>query len=75
MERKKGYVLTDKDEGNKAFLREICGIYPEKYDRVYKLVDNFTGGYFFIKGDKFRVIYCGSGVPIVSDKTGTLKKR
>lgn len=68
-----GNILTKKDD--LTFLQRICNIDTSQYDFIYKLNDNWAGGYFLRSGDNYRIIMCGSGVPIVSDRSGTLKRR
>jgi hypothetical protein len=68
----KGYIMTKNDD--LSFLQKICKIDTSQYEFIYKLDDGWTGGYFFLSGNKYRIIKCGSGVPIVSDKSGVLRK-
>ena len=48
----------------------FCNIDITKYNVIYFLNDKKAGSYFFINGDKYRYIQCGSGRPIILDHTG-----
>lgn len=70
----KGHILPKNYDY--SFLHEICKIDTSQYDSIYHLDNTFAGGYFFISdnGTKYRLIICGSGIPIVSDRSGILRK-
>ncbi len=59
-------------ENNKEFLKKVCNIDTNDYEYSYTLNDKWAGSYLFIKDKDYRFIKCGSGRPIVSDRTGKL---
>ena len=64
----KGKLINNDDYD---FLNKVCNINTNDYDHIYKLDDGWAGSYLLIKHKNYRYIQCGSGRPIISDKTGT----
>ena len=65
-------TLMNDDKRFMEYLHIICGIDTDPYDNIYKLNDNWAGNILFIKDNTYRLVVCGSGIPIFSEKTGTL---
>ncbi len=59
-------------ESNKEFLKKVCNIDTNDYEYSYTLDDKWAGSYLFIKDKDYRFIKCGSGRPIVTNRTGKL---
>ncbi len=66
-----GTLLHSTDK-SRDFLRNICDINPDNYDRIYKIDNNWAGAYLLLYQNKYRYVICGSGVAITSDITGYL---
>jgi hypothetical protein len=64
----KGIRIYEKNKCAHIALRKIDFT---KYDYAYSLDDGFAGSYVFIKNNNYRFIKCGSGIPIINDKSGT----
>lgn len=64
----KGSLATEKD---KNFLRVLGKINTDDYDYIYSLDDGWAGSYLLIKNNNYRLLKCGSGLPIIGDTTGT----
>ena len=56
------------------FVNKICRIDTKQYEYIYKLSDNWAGCLLLIKGNKYRSIECGSGLPLIlsTEKIGEL---
>ncbi len=67
-------TLMNNDQRYMTFVNKICNIDTSKYDKIYKLDDNWAGQLLLVKGSKFRWIQCGSGRPLITEteKNGTL---
>ena len=67
-------ILVNNDVKHMNFINNICDIDTNNYDKIYRLDDNWVGSLLFIKGNKYRFIQCGSGVPIImsTERIGVL---
>jgi len=60
------------DEPRMEYINKILKIDCSLYDKIYQLDDGWAGAYLFLNWYNFRLVHCGSGVPIRSEENGVL---